>query len=148
MLNGYWLNILNRTWLLSPEIVLILFTRGLPCVLCAKNCPTCKYYTANYRIFLEHQLNSKRFPRAISNSRRFRGLPGVVDILLLLQKFVIVRCAPSAAATFRSVEFAGRADYAAQFSEMWLVVQCPANYPYALANKQRQHWVRVRVHNI
>jgi len=95
--------ILNRTWLLSPEIVLILFTRGLPCVQCAKNCPTCKYYTANYRIFLEHQLNSKRFPRAISNSRRFRGLPGVVDILLLLQKFVTVRCAPSAAAAFTQV---------------------------------------------
>jgi len=90
-------------WLLSPEIVLILFTRGLPCVQCAKNCTTCEYYTANYRIFLEHQLNSKRFPRAISNSRRFQGLPGVVDILLLLQKFVTVRCAPSAAAAFTQV---------------------------------------------
>jgi len=100
-------------WLLSPEIVLILFTRGLLCVQCAKNCTTCEYYTANYRIFLEHQLNSKRFPRAISNSRRFQGLPGVVDILLLLQKFVTVRCAPSAAAAFTQVR---RAETSVLFS--------------------------------
>jgi len=50
----------------------------------AKNCPTCENYVANYKIFQEHQLNSRRLPvfsRAISNSRRFPGVPGVVDTL-------------------------------------------------------------------
>jgi len=58
--------------MLTPEIIVILFTRGQ----CTKNRLTCENYTANYKIFQEHQLNSRRFPGAISNSRRF---PGVVD---------------------------------------------------------------------
>ena len=40
-------------------------------------------HIANYKIFQEHQLNSRRFPvfsGAISNSRRFPGFRGAVDI--------------------------------------------------------------------
>ena len=51
---------------------------GLPYVQCTKNCPTCENYIANYKIFLEHKLNSRRFPGATSNSR----FPGVVDSLV------------------------------------------------------------------
>ena len=67
-----------------PEIIVILFTGRLPCVQCTKNRLTCENYTANYKIFQEHQLNSVRlpvFPEAISNSGRF---PGVVNILVTI----------------------------------------------------------------
>jgi len=50
---------------------------------------TCVNYIANYKIFQEHELNSRRcpvFPGAISNSERFPGVPGVVDILDLSTK--------------------------------------------------------------
>jgi len=57
--------------MLTPEIIVIMFTRGLPYVQCTKNRLTCKNYTANYKIFHELQLNSRRFP-------------GVVDTLLIL----------------------------------------------------------------
>jgi len=74
--------------MLTPEIIVILFTRGLPCVQCTKNRLTRENYTANYyKIFQEHQLYSRRFPvspAAISNSSRFpgfRGVPGVADTL-------------------------------------------------------------------
>ena len=60
-----------------PEIMVILLTRGLPCVQCTKNHLLCENYTANYNI-QEHQLNYRRFPGAISSCRRF---PGVVDTL-------------------------------------------------------------------
>ena len=54
--------IFNRAGLLSPEIVVILFTRGLPYVRRIKNRLTCENYVANYKIFQEHRLNSRRFP--------------------------------------------------------------------------------------
>ena len=60
--------------MLTPKIIVILFTRGLPYVQCTKN-------------RLTHQLYSRRFPvspAAISNSSRFpgfRGVPGVADTL-------------------------------------------------------------------
>ena len=56
--------------------------RGLHYVQCTKNRLTCKNYIANCKIFQVHQLNSRRFavfPGAISNSRRFPEVPGVVD---------------------------------------------------------------------
>ena len=62
--------------MLSPEITVILFTRKLPHVQCTKNRLTCESYIANYIIFKEHRLNSRRFPvfpGAISNSRRSRS---------------------------------------------------------------------------
>jgi len=40
----------------------ILFTRGLPYVQCTKNRLTRENYIAKYKIFQEHQLNSRRFP--------------------------------------------------------------------------------------
>ena len=70
---------INEHVTLTPEIIVILFTRRLPYVQCTKNRLTCKNYIANHKIFRRHQLNSRRlpvFPGAISNSRRF---PGVVD---------------------------------------------------------------------
>jgi len=66
-----------RAGMLTPEIIVILFTRGLPYVQCTENRLTCKNYIANYKIFQEHQLNSRRFPVfpwAISNSRWFTGV--------------------------------------------------------------------------
>ena len=66
--------------MLTPEIIVILFSQGLPYAQCTKNRPTCKNYPANYKIFPAHQLNSERFPvfpAAISNSGRF---PRVVDV--------------------------------------------------------------------
>jgi len=56
---------------LTTEIIVILFTQGLPYVQCTKNHLTCEDYIANYKIFQEHQLNS----------RRFLGFPGVVNTL-------------------------------------------------------------------
>ena len=55
---------LSFSWarLLTPEITVILFTRGLPYVQCTKNRLTCENNKANYKIFQEHQLNSRRFP--------------------------------------------------------------------------------------
>ena len=56
----------------------------VPYVQCTKNRLTCENYTANYKIFQEHQLNSVRFPvfpEAISNSGRF---PGVVNTLVTI----------------------------------------------------------------
>ena len=64
--------------MLTPQIIVILFTRRLPYVQCSKNRLTCENYIAVYKIFQEHQVNSRRFPvfpGAISNSRR---CPGVV----------------------------------------------------------------------
>ena len=61
--------------MLTPQILVILFTRRLPYVQCSKNRLTCENYIAVYKIFQEHQVNSRRFPGAISNSRR---CPGVV----------------------------------------------------------------------
>jgi len=55
----------------TPEIIVILFTWGLLYVQCTKNRLTCKNYTAGYKTFQEHQLNS----------RRFQVFPGVVDTL-------------------------------------------------------------------
>ena len=46
--------------MLTPEITVILFTRGLPYVQCTNNCLTCENDTANYKILQEHQLNSRR----------------------------------------------------------------------------------------
>ena len=63
--------IFNRAGLLIPEIVVILFTRGLPYVRRIKNRLTCENYVANYKIFQEHRLNSRRFP----------GIPWVADTL-------------------------------------------------------------------
>jgi len=59
---------------LTPEIIVILFTRGLPYVQCTKNHLTCKNYIANY--FQEHQLNFRRFP----------VFPGLVYTLYVLNK--------------------------------------------------------------
>ena len=59
-------------------LLVTLFTRRLPYVQCSKNRLTCENYTAVYKLFQEHQVNSRRFPvfqGAISNSRR---CPGVV----------------------------------------------------------------------
>jgi len=64
--------------MLTPQIIVILFTRRLPYVQCSKNRLTCENYIAVYKIFQEHQVNSRRCPvftGAISNSRR---CPGVV----------------------------------------------------------------------
>ena len=64
--------------MLTPQIIVILFTPRLPYVQCSKNRLTCENYIAVYKIFQEHQVNSRRFPvfpGAISNSRR---CPGVV----------------------------------------------------------------------
>jgi len=47
------------------------FTRGLNYVQCIKNRQTRKNYIVNFKIFQEHQLNSRRFP----------VFPGVVDTL-------------------------------------------------------------------
>jgi len=71
--------------MLTTEIIVILFTRRLPYVQCAENRLTCGNYIGNYEAFQERPLNSQRlrvFPGAISNSTRFRGVPGVVDTLL------------------------------------------------------------------
>ena len=46
--------------MLTPEIIVILFTQGLPYVQRTKNRLTCEI--ANYNIFQEHQLNSSEFP--------------------------------------------------------------------------------------
>jgi len=65
-------NALTNLWTTNP--------RTSPCTVYQKS-PTRENYTANYKIFREHQLNCRRFPvfqGAISNSRRF---PGVVDTL-------------------------------------------------------------------
>jgi len=51
-----------------PVITVILFTGRLPCVQCTKNRLTCENYTANYKFFQEHQLNSKRFPGVVDPS--------------------------------------------------------------------------------
>jgi len=54
-------------------------TQGLVYVQCTKNCLTCENYTASYKIFQKHQVNSRRlpvFPGTISNARKF---PGLVD---------------------------------------------------------------------
>jgi len=75
---------INEHVMLTPEIIVVLFTRGLPYVQCTKNHLTCEKYIANYKIFQQHQLNSRRFPvfpGEISNFRRFPGFPGVVDTL-------------------------------------------------------------------
>ena len=48
--------------MILPEITVILFTRGLRYVQCTKNRLTCENCTANYKIFPEHQQNSRRFP--------------------------------------------------------------------------------------
>ena len=40
--------------MLTAEIMVILFTQGLPYVHCTKNRLTCENYTANYKIFHEH----------------------------------------------------------------------------------------------
>jgi len=47
---------------ITPEITVILFARVLPHVQCTKNCPTCRDYIANYKIFRKQKLNSSRFP--------------------------------------------------------------------------------------
>jgi len=73
-----------RARMLTSEITAILFTRGFTYVQCTKNRLTCKKHTATYKIFQEHQLNSRRFPvfpGGISNSMRF---PGVADTLFNL----------------------------------------------------------------
>jgi len=57
--------------IIVPEIRVILFTQGLPYVQCTKNRLTSKNCIADYEIFQEHQLNSRRFP----------VFPGVVDTL-------------------------------------------------------------------
>ena len=44
----------------------------LPDVQCTENWLTYKNYIANYKIFQEHQLNSRKFPGEISNSRSSR----------------------------------------------------------------------------
>jgi len=46
----------------------------LPDVQCTENWLTCKNYIANYKIFQEHQLNSRKFQT-----------PGVVDTMIGLQ---------------------------------------------------------------
>jgi len=61
------------------DIIVILFTGGLPYVQCSKNRLMCENHAANYTIFQERQLTSRRFPvfsGAISNSnsRRFQEL--------------------------------------------------------------------------
>jgi len=74
-----YLLVLYWAGMLTPEITVILFTRGLPYAQCTKNHPTWENYIASYKIFQEHQPNSRRFPvflEAISNSRR---IPAVVD---------------------------------------------------------------------
>ena len=48
--------------MLTAEITVILFTQGLPYVQCTKNRPMRKNYIANYTIFQEQQLNSRKFP--------------------------------------------------------------------------------------
>jgi len=53
--------------MLTPEIIVILFTGGLLYVQCTKNRPTCKDYIASYKIFQEHQLNSARFPEVVDS---------------------------------------------------------------------------------
>ena len=79
----------NWAGLLTPEIIVILFTWKLPYAQCTKNRHTCKDYTANYKFFQAHQLNSRRFPvfpGAISNSKRLPGFPGVADTLMQRQQ--------------------------------------------------------------
>jgi len=49
--------------LCHPTSLLIL--SGLPYAECTKNRLTCENYMAKYKIFLEHQLNSRRFPRVV-----------------------------------------------------------------------------------
>ena len=76
----------QRSSLCHPTHLLIYKqqTQGLPYVQCTKNRLTCENYIANYKIFQEHQLNSRRFPvflEAISNFRRFPGVSGIVDTL-------------------------------------------------------------------
>jgi len=63
---------------LSDDLLFLSFSWALelPYVQCSKNRLTCENYTANYIIFQEHHLNSRRFPvfpGAISNCRRFSG---------------------------------------------------------------------------
>jgi len=41
---------LRSTLIIVPEIIVILFTRGLPYVQCTKNRLTCENYTANYKL--------------------------------------------------------------------------------------------------
>ena len=67
--------------MLTREIIVILFTQGLPYAQFTKNRVTCKNYIANYKIFQEQQLNSKRFPvfpAAISSCSTF---PAAVDTM-------------------------------------------------------------------
>jgi len=62
----------NEHVVLTPEITVIPFAR----VQCTKNRLTHENYVANYKIFQERQLNSRRFPvfpGAISNSRISRS---------------------------------------------------------------------------
>jgi len=59
------------------DIKVILYTGGLPHVQCTKDRVMCENYIADCKIFQEDQLNSRRFPGAISNSK----FPGVVDNL-------------------------------------------------------------------
>ena len=66
--------------MLTPEIIVNLSTRGLPCAQCTNNRLKWENYTANYKIFQERQLNSEGFLvflRAIPTSRRFPGFLGV-----------------------------------------------------------------------
>ena len=98
-----------RAGLLSPEIVLVQFPQAPPTfsfslqlpgrvakprdhsdpvypktslhTVYYKNRLTCKNYIANYKIFQQHQLNSKRFPvfpGTTSNSRRFLGVTSIL----------------------------------------------------------------------
>ena len=80
--------------MLTPEITVILFTRGLACAQCTNNCLTCENDTANYKILQEHQLNSRRFPGAISNSRRVSGVGDTLynDLVLLRYQCQDQRC--------------------------------------------------------
>ena len=63
---------LRPTLIIVSDIIVILFTGGLPYVQYTRNRLTCEHYIANYKIFHERQLNSKRFP----------VFPGVVDTLV------------------------------------------------------------------
>ena len=88
-----WLKLVMSEYLLFLSFSWNLLGRdanpwGLPYVHCTKNRLTCENYIANYKIFQEHQPNSRRFPvfpGAISNSWRFPGAVGTLIILIIIQ---------------------------------------------------------------
>jgi len=100
-----------RAVMLAPEIIVILFTRGLPCVQYTRNLLTCENNIADYKIFQEYQLNSRRFPvfpGAISNSSSSRSCRQPVHSCCKLQGLgrAVEYSGGCGASTFVKVTFA------------------------------------------